>query len=347
MKKILSSILLIVMVATMASSFVACDLIDNLIPLEIKHQFAELDDYVLYDETIEYQGILYQNSNLGYIGVGLADSSLTHVFMRGYLDYGFGADGLIITTPVYAYATDFLCNNQTVTSIWLDLYSNLRLYENAVHDVPNVTEFSFVDISADYYDNGKGTPQIEKNAINVDCDYTVGSDIFIAFQCFPLDVEKFVFSLGIGIYTKLKVVFDPPKNGVQPLTGELYAPCTATVGKHKATFNNPYLTIKSEGLNASNEYYYSVEIRNVILEEGCKLPKEWIPKTDYFTFDLQFGLDLTYQQKKIIVFESTKKHRLTASNVSVPFDKYTHHDINDNAYVTIESSLTGFDWRFE
>jgi len=62
---------------------------------------------------------------------------------------------------------------------------------------------------------------------------------------------------------------------------------------------------------------------------------------------LQFGVDLTYQQKKIIVFESTKKHRLTASNVLVPFGKYTHHDINDNAYVTFESSLTGFDWRFE
>ena len=344
MKKLLSTLLLVIMIATMASTFVSCELVDKLVPLAVKYQYPELDDYILYDETIEYEGIIYQNSNLGYIGVGLTDDSQTTVHMYGYLDLGYNPDGSIKTIPVYAYATDFLCNNQTITQISLDVHSRLRLYENTIYNVPNVTSFYLFNTSVIFYDDGKGTPQVEKNAINVDCDYTIGYDVVTPFKCFPLDVDRFVFSHGIGIYTKLKVVFEPPKNGVQPLTSSLYAPCTAKVGNHTAKFNNPYLNIAKEGLNVSNEYYYTVEIYNTILEKGSKLPKEWIPKADYFTFDLQFELELTYEQKKIIVFESTKKHKLTASNISAPSGKYTHYDINDDAYVTIEPTITGIHW---
>ena len=346
MKKFISAILLIVMLLAMSSTFVACNLVEKLIPLEAKYQFPELEDYVLYDDTIEYEGIIYQNSNLGYIGVRLADSSVTEVYMRGRLDFGYNKDGSLNIIPVYAYATDFLCNNQTVTQITMDIHSHLRLYENTVHNVPNVTHFYFFNTTSSFYDDGKGTPQVEKNAINVDCDYIIGDDILTAFRCFPLDVDRFVFSRGIGIYTKLKVVVEPPKNGVQPLTAELYAPCNATVGKHKVKFNNPYIYIQKEGDYYGNDYYFSAELYNTILQPGSKLPKAWIPQNDYFTFDAKYAIDLTYDQKKIIVFESTQKYKVTASNISAPFGEYTSYKINDNDYVIIEPTLTGIHWDF-
>ena len=343
MKKLVSAILLIVMLLAMSSTFVACNLVEKLLPLEAKHQFPELEDYVLYDDTIEYEGIIYQNSNLGYIGVRLADSSVTEVYMRSHLDLGYNKDGSLNIIPVYAYATDFLCNNSTVTGISLDLHSRLRLYENTVHNVPNVTNFYFVNASAIFYDDGKGTPQVEKNAINVDCDYTVGYDILTAFRCFPLDVDRFVFSRGIGVHTKLKIVFDPPKNGVQPLTSALQATTTVKLGNHTKEFNN-FVYVSKEGLNVSNEYYVSVELYHVVLEKGSKLPKEWIPKYDYLNSSVVYDVQLTYEQKKIIVFESTKKHTITASNISVPWEKYTLHNINDNAFVVVEAYLTGVHW---
>lgn len=337
MKKALSGSLAAIVFLSGIATFTACDGLEEGPSLADQIVYPELEDYVLTDEVLEFDGVRYQNSSLGYIGVGLVDETIASVTMCGYLVY--------TTTnviPVYAYAEDFLCNNTYVTEVELEMNSYLRLYENTVHDLPNLTKFTLTSGSSVYYDDGKGTPQIEKNAISVACDYTVDGSFPDAVKCFPLDVDRFVFEEGMGVELQYKVRFEEPKRGVDEANIVADLPCIVTFGNHTMTFSHYLFAVNGQGSAGNGNYYYiSVNTWDVLIEKGGKIPRSWIPTDRPISISVQADFSITYRENRLTVFEQFKEYTIEKKGLQLNFGK-NYYELNADESLSVQAYLTMF-----